>query len=36
LGYRLVHVSGTHSRFWPAAHIHDSLDEPLGIYARAP
>jgi hypothetical protein len=34
LGYQLVHVARFSSRWWPAVHIHDSLDEPIGIYER--
>ena len=36
LPYRLVHVSRYQSSIWPAVHIHDSLAEPIGIYARVP
>jgi len=36
LPYRLVHVARYQGRFWPAMHIHDSLDEPIGIYERLP
>ena len=36
LGYRMVHVARYRSRFYPAVHIHDSLDEPIGIYERVP
>jgi hypothetical protein len=36
LPYRLVHVARYQGRFWPAVHIHDSLDEPIGIYERLP
>jgi hypothetical protein len=34
LGYRLVHVSRFESAFWPAVHIHDSLDETIRIFER--
>ena len=36
LGYRMVHVARYRSRLYPAVHIHDSLDEPIGIYERVP
>lgn len=36
LPYRLVYVARYQGRFWPAVHIHDSLDEPIGIYERMP
>jgi hypothetical protein len=36
LGYRLVHVARYSSRLYPTVHIHDSLDEPIGIYERMP
>jgi 4-amino-4-deoxy-L-arabinose transferase-like glycosyltransferase len=36
LPYRLMHVSRYQGRFWPAVHIHDSLNEPIGIYERLP
>ncbi len=36
LPYRLGHVARYQGRFWPAMHIHDSLDEPIGIYERLP
>lgn len=36
LPYRLAHVARYQGRFWPAVHIHDSLDEPIGIYERVP
>ena len=35
LPYRLVHVSAP-GRFWPAVHIHDSLNEPVWIFERMP
>jgi len=31
-----VHVARYRSRLYPAVHIHDSLDEPIGIYERVP
>lgn len=34
--YRLVHVARYQGRFWPALYMHDSLDEPIGIYERLP
>lgn len=34
-GYRLAHVA-RFSGFWPVVHIHDSLDEPVLIFERAP
>ncbi len=34
LPYRLVHVASP-GRFWPAVHIHDSLNEPVWIFERA-
>jgi hypothetical protein len=36
LNYRLVHVARYHRRFWPELHIHDSLNEPIGIFERLP
>ena len=36
LPYRLVHVARYQPGIWPAVHIHDSLAEPIGIYARVP
>jgi 4-amino-4-deoxy-L-arabinose transferase-like glycosyltransferase len=33
LPYRLVHVSSPNA-FWPAVHIHDSLNEPVWIFER--
>lgn len=36
LGYRLVHVAGAAHGFWPVVHIHDSLNEPIGIFELAP
>jgi hypothetical protein len=35
LGYRLVHAS-RYDGLWPVVHIHDSLDEPIWIFERAP
>ena len=37
-GYRLAHaaLAGRASRLWPIVHIHDSLDEPVWIFERAP
>ena len=34
-GYRLVHAAQPAS-LWPVVHIHDSLDEPVWIFERAP
>jgi len=34
-GYRLVHAARP-SSLWPIVHIHDSLDEPVWIFERAP
>jgi hypothetical protein len=36
LGYRLVHVARPANGFWPRLHIHDSLNEAIGIYERRP
>ena len=36
LGYRLVHLSQAPADIWPVVHLHDSLNEPLVIYERAP
>jgi hypothetical protein len=35
LPYRLVHAS-SHKGVWPVVHIHDSLDETIWIFERAP
>ena len=37
-GYRLAHaaLAGRASGLWPIVHIHDSLDEPVWIFERAP
>jgi hypothetical protein len=35
LPYRLVHVASANS-FWPAVHIHDSLNEAIWIFERTP
>jgi hypothetical protein len=34
-GYRLAYAAHA-GGFWPAVHIHDSLDEPVWIFERAP
>jgi hypothetical protein len=35
-GYRLVHIARYRGQYWPTVHLHDSLNEPLGIYERLP
>jgi hypothetical protein len=36
LNYRLVLESRYVGAFWPPAHIHESLDEPIRIFERMP
>ncbi|HKY19359.1 MAG TPA: hypothetical protein VJL82_10540 [Rhizomicrobium sp.] len=36
LGYRLAHTAAPASRFWAPVHIHESLNETIHIFERAP